>query len=282
MSESPLEQAKVRLTALRDQAQTGALIAADLPEQIDAVLALLATAEAETLQQERAATAELISTAVHEMRIPLTNIRGYIDMLAKGMLGELPAQQQHFADTVRLNAIRLERLIGDINDYTKIRAGRLYLSLRLETASNILPGLRQRVIDLTAGREVNLNLDTPTNLPLLYADPLRLIQALVYLIENAMNYSPPGSAVTLTIRHDDSGTITFTVSDHGIGMSAEELAHLGEPFWRSDSEAVRNIRGHGLGFAVARGIIEAHGGTITVESAPGQGTTVRFTLPGSP
>ncbi|NPV68937.1 MAG: HAMP domain-containing histidine kinase [Anaerolineae bacterium] len=285
MSESPLEQARVQLAALREEARSGALIPAHLPEQIDAVLALLAAAEtpagpeaaAEAARQERARTAELISTAVHEMRIPLTSIRGYIDMLAKGMLGALPDQQQQFAETIRVNALRLERLIADINDYIKLRGGRLHLNRQPETVGNVMLGVQRRVADLAAERNVTFTCDAPEGLPLLNIDSPRLAQALVYLVENAVNYSPNGSTVTVTVR-GDSGGVTFAVSDRGIGMSAAELAHLGEPFWRAEAEAVREIKGHGLGFAVARGIIEAHGGTLAVESTPGQGTTIRFTL----
>lgn len=285
MSESPLEQARVRLAALREEARSGALIPAHLPEQIDAVLTLLAAAETpagseaatEAAQQERARTAELISTAVHEMRIPLTSIRGYIDMLAKGMLGALPDQQQQFAETIRVNALRLERLIADVNDYIKLRGGRLHLNRQPETVNNVLLGVQRRIADLAAARNTALIFDAPEGLPLLNVDSPRLAQALAYLVENAVNYSPQGSTVTVAVR-GDSGGVTFTVSDRGIGMSAAELARLGEPFWRAESEAVREIKGHGLGFAVARGIIEAHGGTLAVESAPGQGTTIRFTL----
>ncbi len=285
MSESPLEQARVRLAALREEARSGALIPAHLPEQIDAVLTLLTAAETpagseaatEAAQQERARTAELISTAVHEMRIPLTSIRGYIDMLAKGMLGALPDQQQQFAETIRVNALRLERLIADVNDYIKLRGGRLHLNRQPETVNNVLLGVQRRIADLAAARNTALIFDAPEGLPLLNVDSPRLAQALAYLVENAVNYSPQGSTVTVAVR-GDSGGVTFTVSDRGIGMSAAELARLGEPFWRAESEAVREIKGHGLGFAVARGIIEAHGGTLAVESAPGQGTTIRFTL----
>lgn len=286
MSESPLEQARLRLAALREEARSGALIPAHLPEQIDAVLTLLTAAEtpggpdaaAEAARQERARTAELISTAVHEMRIPLTSIRGYIDMLAKGMLGALPDQQQQFAETIRVNALRLERLIADVNDYIKLRGGRLHLNRQPETVNNVLLGVQRRIADLAATRNAALIFDAPEGLPLLNVDSPRLAQALAYLVENAVNYSPQGSTVTVAVR-GDSGGVTFAVSDRGIGMSAAELARLGEPFWRAESEAVREIKGHGLGFAVASGIIEAHGGTLAVESAPGQGTTIRFTLP---
>lgn len=286
MSESPLEQARARLAALREEARSGALIPAHLPEQIDAVLTLLAAAEvpagpdtaAEAARQERARTAALISTAVHEMRIPLTSIRGYIDMLARGMLGALPDQQQQFAETIRVNALRLERLIADINDYIKLRGGQLYLNRQPETIGNVLLGVQRRVAELAAARNATLIFDAPEGLPLLNVDSPRLAQALAYLVENAVNYSPQGSAVTVTVRDDSSG-VTFAVSDRGIGMSAAELARLGEPFWRAESETVREIKGHGLGFAVAREIIEAHGGMLAVESASGQGTTIRFTLP---
>jgi len=211
MSESPLEQARARLAALREAARSGAPVAAGLPEQIDAILALLDDA----VRQEQARASELMSTAVHEMRIPLTSIRGYIDMLAKGMLGPLPEQQQQFADTIRANTLRLERLIADVNDYAKSRGGRLFLNPRPETVGNVLLGVHRRVDELAAGRGVTLAVDAPGDLPLLTADGPRLAQALAYLVENAVDYSPAGSTVALMVRAEGTNALSFTVADHG-------------------------------------------------------------------
>ncbi len=278
MTDHPLHTARARLEALKAAAEAGDLPAAQLPAEIDAILALLEPS-ADALAAERQAASEFISIGVHEMRIPLTSIRGYGDMLGKGILGPLNEQQAQFLETIRANTARLDRLIADFNDVAKIHAGRLHLDRRMDTAKNVLLDARKRVQALAEERGSPLAFDVPDGLPILNADGPRVAQALAYLVENALLYSPAGSPVSVTAS-DEGGTLRVSVTDHGLGMTADDLAHLGEPFWRAEHEAIRAEKGHGLGYAVARGIIEAHGGQMHVESAFEGGSTFGFTLPG--
>ncbi len=231
------------------------------------------------IQEERQRASEFLSIAVHEMRIPLTSIRGYSDMLGQGMLGPLNEQQSQFVAVIRSNTLRLERLIADVNDYGKLQGGRLHLDRKMDTAGNLLLAAEKRVKAQAAERGSAVTFTAGQGLPLLNVDGARIAQALGTLIENAVHYSPEGSRVTVTASAED-GALRVEVTDHGVGMSAEEVAHLGEPFWRSEAEAIRAVKGHGLGYAVAKGIIEAHGGQMIVRSAPGEGSTFGFTLPG--
>ncbi|GAB4575961.1 MAG: hypothetical protein Kow0077_30080 [Anaerolineae bacterium] len=303
MSQETLTQIRAMLDELKEAARTGSMIPVRVPGQIDAILALLdgletaqaAAAPADaagpasapasapdipaSIAEERAQTSELLSIAVHEMRVPLTSIRGYADMLDKGMLGELSDQQAQFVATIRANALRLERLIADVNDFGKIRGGRLHLDRKMDTAKNVLLMAEKRVRDLAAERRQTLTFDVPDGLPLLNVDSARIAQALAYLIENGLAYSPEGSTVTVTAQ-GEGATLRVAVTDQGIGMTADDLAHLGEPFWRAEHEVIRSVKGHGLGYVVAKGIIEAHGGTMFVDSVFEQGSTFGFTLPG--
>lgn len=308
MSESPLQAARALLETMKAQAETGAMIPIRVPGEIDAVLTLLdevgsapvpetaaipasadapaaapsaanATDPAALLAEERHATSEFISVGVHEMRIPLTSIRGYADMLGKGILGPLNDQQTQFVETIRSNTSRLDRLIADFNDFGKVQGKRLHLDAKMDTAKNVLLAAEKRVKDTAAQHNSALTFDVPDGLPILNVDGSRIAQALGYLIENAIVYSPEGSPVTVTARNEDN-TLRVTVTDQGIGISEEDLPHLGEPFWRSEHEVIRSVKGHGLGYAVAKGIIETHGGSMIVETTFEQGSTFGFTLPG--
>lgn len=306
MSDTPLQTARALLEAMKAQAESGAMIPIRVPGEIDAILALLEQAadtapppaeptptqdpdatqpNAPTLSrdvllaEERSATSEFISIGVHEMRIPLTSIRGYADMLGKGILGPLNDQQTQFVETIRSNTSRLDRLIADFNDYGKVKGNRLHLDIKMDTAKNVLMAAEKRVKDIAEQRSSPLTFDVPDGLPILNVDGGRVAQALGYLIENALVYSPEGSPVTVTARNEDN-TLRVTVTDQGIGISEEDLPHLGEPFWRSEHEVIRSVKGHGLGYAVAKGIIENHGGSMIVDTVFEQGSTFGFTLPG--
>ncbi|MBN2471771.1 MAG: HAMP domain-containing histidine kinase [Anaerolineae bacterium] len=291
MTDHPLHTARTLLDDLK--ARAGTLAPAQIGSQIDDVLALLDRLESapattpplDATQADAAPDAEhpinskFISIGVHEMRIPLTSIRGYADMLGKGILGPLNEQQTQFLEIIRTNTARLDRLIADFNDYAKIQDGNLHLDRKMDTAKNILLAAQKRVGDLAEERGTPLTFDVPDGLPILNADGPRVAQALAYLIENALLYSPAGSPVSVTAR-GEGNTLRVSVTDQGLGMTPDDLAHLGEAFWRAEHEAIRSEKGHGLGYAVARGIIAAHGGQMHVESTFEGGSTFEFTLPG--
>ncbi len=296
MPQDAIRQARALLEEMKQQAASGTMIPVRVPGQIEAVDALLAQAEeqaaaspapsaaspgdpaavAEAIRRE---TAEFISTAAHELRIPLTSVRGYADMLAQGMLGDLNEQQRQFVETIRANARRMERLIADVNDLSKLRAGRLHLEPRMEMAKNILLMAEKAMRPLAEERGQTLTFDVPEGLPLLNVDGPRVAQALGNLIENALYYSPEGSTVQVAASAEN-GNLRVAVSDQGIGMTEEEQAHLGEPFWRGEHEVIRQVKGHGLGYAVASGLVTLMGGQMFHHSAFEQGSTFGFTLPG--
>jgi signal transduction histidine kinase len=166
-----------------------------------------------------------------------------------------------------------------VNDISKIRAGRLHLDVKMDMAKNILMMAEKETKELAASRNITLTFEVPDGLPILNVDGPRVAQAIRNLVENAVNYSPEGSAVTVTAS-GESSTLRIAVTDHGIGMTEEEQTHLGEPFWRSDHEIIRSVKGHGLGYSVAKGVIEAMGGAMFHTSVFEQGSAFGFTLPG--
>lgn len=301
MSNELLQEARSLLIDMKDQAEQGTMIPFRIPGQIDDIIDLLDQADDDTLpvrpdaltesataatvldvaagmQEQLEETSQFISIAVHEMRIPLTSIRGYSDMLAKQILGELNDQQMQFMDTIRTNVMRMDRLIADVNDVAKIRAKRLHMDIKMDMPKNILMGVEKDTADLAQEKEITLVFEVPDGLPLLNVDSGRVTQALRYMVENALHYSPNGSTVTVTASNDE-GRFRVAVMDEGIGMTEEEQEHLGEPFWRSDHEVIRSVKGHGLGYAVAKGVIELHEGAMFYETVFEKGSTFGFTLP---
>lgn len=282
---NPLVEARALLKSLRLSAP------ADLRTSLDDLERLLEAAarrgegeEAEALRrrideliQENARFASLM---VHEIRIPLTSIKGYSDMLAKNVVGELNEMQAQFIETIRSNVIRMEHLVSDISDISKLRSGRLRLEPKMDLYKNIALQVEKATAGLAAAHNHTLVFETPAGLPLLNVDAERLAQALTRLVINALQYTPDGG--TITVRAEDvDGKLRVSVTDTGIGMTAEELQHVGELFWRADNEHVRSFKGHGLGLPIAKGLIELMGGEFFFSSEEGKGSTFGFVVPGA-
>ncbi len=281
--ETPLQAARSLVGTLRDQAD------GELAQQLDVLAGLLESAQQrgqgqdaaelrERLAEEIATNAKFVSVMVHEIRIPMTSIRGYSDMLAKNVVGELNDMQRQFADTIRSNVIRMEHLVADVSDISKIHSGRIRLEPKMDMYKNIAMQVEKDTAELAAEHNHTLVFDTPDGLPILNLDSERLVQALKKLVVNAIQYTPDGG--TITVRAEPAaGRLKVSVIDTGIGMSADELTHVGELFWRSESEHVRSFKGHGLGLPIAMGFIKLMDGAFFFESEPGKGSTFGFTVP---
>ena len=267
--DSPLQAARSLVGTLRSQAD------GEIAQRLEALDRLLASAQQRgegqdaaelraRLAEEIATNAKFVSVMVHEIRVPMTSIRGYSDMLAKNVVGELNDMQRQFAETIRSNVIRMEHLVSDVSDISKIHSGRIRLEPKMDMYKNIAMQVEKETAELAAEHNHTLVFETPDGLPILNLDSERLIQALKKLVVNAIQYTPDGGTITVRAEPDD-GKLKVSVIDTGIGMTAEELTHVGELFWRSESEHVRSFRGHGLGLPIAIGFIELMGGAFFFE-----------------
>jgi PAS domain S-box-containing protein len=216
---------------------------------------------------------ELIATVSHELRTPLTSLRGFAELLLKRELP--PERQQRFIGIIHNEALRLNRLIDDLLDLKSIEAGRIRYSFGLVDLQPLLAD----VVDAAAGGSAShtFRLSASLDLPPVHADRDRLRQVVSNLISNAVKFSPEGGTVRVSARRDGA-EVVVSVSDEGIGMSSETIEHLFTRFYRAEEAAQRKIRGTGLGLALVKEIVEAHGGRVSVESEPGSGTRVSFTL----
>jgi signal transduction histidine kinase len=228
-------------------------------------------------------TASFASLMVHEIRKPMTTIRGYIDMLAKpGMVGTLNEMQQQFINTVRTNVLRMEGLVADISDISKLNSGRLRLDPKMTTFGQIMMDVQKQVEPLAAEYSQTVTYELPQGLPILNADARQLAKVIYYLLRNAIQYTPKSTGkITLRAERLDGNVLSVTITDNGIGMTPEEVARLGELFYRADHELVTSERGYGLGLPIVMGFIKLMGGTfLPVKSEPEKGSTFGFTLTG--
>ena len=229
----------------------------------------------EELEQASLAKTQILSTATHELKTPLTSIVGYVDrmLLRQDTVGPLNERQQRYMETVRNNAHRLKNLVDDLLDISRIEAGCLELSLRnLDLAQEIgesIKSLRTQFQEKQIRVSFMPSPDCPTEI---WADQLRFAQVISNLLSNACKYSPAGTTVTISVsRQGDAAQIE--VSDQGIGISQEDQAKLFTKFFRADNSFTREASGTGLGLYITKHLVEAHGGSIWVESKEGQGTT---------
>jgi signal transduction histidine kinase len=289
-----LEQAQALLAELHQGAQAGSLIPFRLPGQIQAIQELLGQAAEEAKAREAEIAAKAVPPdmetflkeqagffghAIHELRTPMTSIRGYGDMLGSGAMGALNDMQKQFVDTIRTNSRRMESLLVDVSDMNKLRAGTLRSNSKMDMFKNIAMMVEKSARPVAESLNKTLTLDVPQGLPLLNLDGELLAKAIFKLVENGLRYSNEDGTVTVAASGEGSDLI-IKVIDNGIGMTPEDLARLGEVYFRSENELVRSFKGSGLGVPVAYGLIKLLGGTVSVVSEAEKGTTFTVRIPG--
>jgi signal transduction histidine kinase len=232
----------------------------------------------QAVQDANQAKSKFVSVVSHELRIPMTSIKGYADLLSKGMAGPVSDQQVEFLKTIQNNVERMSALVSDLSNISRIETGRLKLELKAfvidshlqETVNSLLPRIEEKGQTL----EVYLAED----LPHVYADPNRFMQVMTNLISNASKYTPRGGWITVLAQRQDR-FVRLEVRDTGLGISEEDQEKLFSQFFRSENPAVREEQGWGLGLNVTKLLVELQGGEIGVESTLGKGSTFWFTVP---
>lgn len=230
---------------------------------------------ADSLENVERQRRDLMSDLTHELRSPLTVVRGYLEELAEGRIAGTPELYDRLVRETR----RLERLTSDLQELSKAEAGYLSINLQNFDLLPLLANLRQRFADQVLEDGPELILNVPPSLPMVAADPDRVEQILVNLIGNAIRYTETGT-ITLKAWRDPQvkDQLWVAIADTGIGISAEDLPHIFERFWRADKSRSRYSGGTGIGLAIARRLVELQGGTITVSSVLGQGSEFQFSL----
>ena len=219
---------------------------------------------------------ELLSVVGHELRTPLTSIRGSLGLIAGGKAGELSPEADRMISIAITNTDRLARLINDILDIERIESGHVQMSRQICAVK----GLTELAIEtlMAQADAAGVKLVGETIEATLWADPDRILQALINLISNAIKFSPRDTTVTVSVVRE-GGDVRFEVADRGRGIPADKLEAVFERFGQVDASDSREKGGTGLGLPISRSIVHQHGGRIWIDSELGVGTTISFTVP---
>lgn len=221
---------------------------------------------------------EFMSVVSHELRTPLTAIKGYVDLMVSGQTGPLGELQHEFLTIVQSNTSRLNALINDMLDISRIESGRVEVQRAVVDYGKIVRETMQTLAQQAESKSIELSAPLPDALPPVSGDADRIAQVLVNLLSNALKYTPPGGQVQVSVEPADT-FVTTCVADNGIGIGPEDQQRLFQKFFRADNSTTREAGGTGLGLAITKAILEKLRGSIWVESEAGQGTRFFFTLP---
>lgn len=221
---------------------------------------------------------EFISTVSHQLRTPMTSIKGYTDLLYLETVGEINEAQRRFLSIIKSNADRLALLADDLLDISRIETGRMRLNLEFIHISAISEEATASLRGQIEEKGLSLKLDIPEGLPPIYGDRDRVTQVLTNLIDNARHYTPAGGQITVSAQIRGN-FLQVSVADTGIGIAPGDQEKIFDRFYRADHPLVQEVSGTGLGLPIVKSFVEMHGGEIWVESEPGQGSTFSFTLP---
>lgn len=213
----------------------------------------------------------------HELRTPVTSIKIFAQNLFDCFDGQLNEKQQHYVSRIQYNADRLSRMLNELLDLSKIQEGVLEVHPTVLSVQEIANDLWEAFQPLAQQKSISMNMANMTHLPKVYGDRDKLYEIFGNLLENAIKFTQAGGHVEIGAQVLDDLYIKVHVSDTGCGISREHLPKIFDKFYRVTSSAV-NVPGSGLGLSIAKGLVELHGGSITVESAPGQGSHFFVTL----
>jgi signal transduction histidine kinase len=212
----------------------------------------------------------------HELRTPLTILYGYAEMLSSGDMGELTAKQQHAANIITDRARVLGKLVERIEVLLAIEAN-MTTSLPLAFAEIVTPVIEgKRQAAARAGIALEAQLEP--NTPFVWGDPQQLGQVIECLIENALKFTPSGGQVSVQV-YAEQDQVCMAVTDTGMGMSPQELGHILDGFYQANGSTTRRYGGLGLGLTIVKAVLAEHGGTIQIESQPGQGSRFVVSFP---
>jgi len=225
---------------------------------------------------------EFVATVSHELRTPMTAIKGYVDILTMGAAGALNENQMHFLEVVRNNIDRLNTLVSDLLDISRIEAGRITLNPQSVDLHSIAEDVVAEVLHRSQNEEkpMALSLEAPKDLPPVLGDGDRVRQILGNLVNNAFNYTPQNGTIRVNI-HQENGEVQVDVQDNGVGIAPEDQDRVFDRFFRGENPLVLATPGTGLGLPIVRQLVEMHNGRIWMTSTgvSGDGSTFSFTLP---
>jgi signal transduction histidine kinase len=222
--------------------------------------------------------ANFISTISHELRTPLTHLKGYLELLTNGEIGPLTEDQQAAAAVMLRSEMRLERLIDDLIQFSLVSRGEMSLNASQVRLSDLARAAVLQIESKARSKNINLEMNIKDPLPEVVVDEEKIGWVVSQLLDNAIKFTPTGGYVVLSLS-EEQDLVKVTVSDNGIGIPPERSEEIFIAFHQLDSSSTRQQGGTGLGLALARRILEAHGSDIEVQSTEGKGACFSFSLP---
>jgi two-component system sensor histidine kinase BaeS len=235
----------------------------------------------EIIRRDRDRSREFLADVSHELRTPIAALRTFNELMVEGAADD-PSTRAEFLETSRAQLERLDWLALNLLELSKLDSGLVLLDLRPEDLRASVEQAVEQSAATARRRGVHLVMERPETAIQLRHDPVRIGQVVTNLVGNAIKFTPRGGNVTVRVRGEQDGSGTITVSDTGIGIDAAELPRIFDRFFRGSRATEARGSGSGLGLAIVRSIVEMHGGTVTVESRLGTGSTFRVTLPSNP
>jgi signal transduction histidine kinase len=230
------------------------------------------------LQAARQMQIDFVANVSHELRTPLTSVKGTLETLRGGAIDDLEVRDR-FLETIENETDRLIRLVNDLLLLSRADSEALNLRRERVDLNELVRATVERLAPQATARDLTVQVVASTDAPLAWADAGQVGQVLVNLLDNAIKYSRPGRSVTVSVSRTPEQFARVQVRDEGIGIPAEHLPHIGQRFYRADRARSRTQGGNGLGLAIARSLVQAHGGQLWLESQEDVGTLVSFTLP---
>jgi signal transduction histidine kinase len=239
------------------------------------------------VQRANVAKSDFVSFVAHELKNPMTSIKGYTELLAGGAVGQINEMQTSFLNTIKSNVERMSTLVSDLNDNAKIEAGRLRLEYKATSAPDLVDEVARSFKRQIEDKKQILEIVAPEKISHMWADRVRVGQVLTNLVSNACKYTPEGGIIQLGVeesanRWDTQGAarvVHLWVKDNGIGLTPEDQQKMFQKFFRSDDPKARESPGTGLGLNITKGLVEMQGGRIWFESEYRKGTNFHFTIP---
>ena len=221
---------------------------------------------------------DFLNVTSHELRTPISAIKGYVQMLLRQTLGEITDEEREALDVILRNINRLDALIKDILDVSRIESGTMKFIPEKTNVKTLVEETTQTMKSYSDRKKITINADIEEGIPRLKVDRGRIKQVMLNLLNNAIKFSPDGSIVNVKARKEKD-EVLFEVQDFGRGIPRDKQDKVFETFFQVDSSMDRKFGGAGLGLTISRGIVRSHGGKIWVESKEGKGSTFRFTIP---
>ncbi len=221
---------------------------------------------------------DFISIVSHELKTPLTSIRGFVRLINAERAGPISEKQRHYLEIVEKQAVGLTKLINDLLDISRIESGMIGVVLQPLSLTGIIENIVMQMANLAIEKDVEITTEIEEGLPLIYADRDRINQVIMNLLDNAIKFTDAGGNINISAKRADDFCL-IEISDTGVGIPQSELPHVFDKFYQVESSMTRQRGGIGLGLPICKELIKAHGGDIWVSSSLGKGTTFSLTIP---